>query len=459
MSENPNNLERTEHVTELHVPPKQKPERIDAYITKCVMHATRSRVQKAIDNGTVTVNGKPTKSNYKIKPNDYIKIVVMRLPPVQLIPQDIPLDVLFEDDDVLVINKPAGLAVHPGIGNRSGTLVNAVLWHIGLREALDVQGAEEEWEALDEDVIAEKYKLEEQRALEQLEQERQAELLKAQELAKESDDEDVEEDEDYDDEDDNEDHSRGMLVEYDEDEIENYVDDDEHFDHELVIDSEDTPHEIEEEVDEGSDDDEVLEIRANYKPDETRPGIIHRLDKNTSGVMVIGKSYETTLSLSNQFRDRTVTRSYVALVWGVVKEDTMLIEGDIGRSPRDRRLQAIVEKGGKYAATEVTVLERYDCATLIACKLRTGRTHQIRVHMASKHHSIIADNDYNGGEAALVRIHHLYRKKAQQVLGVIRRQALHARVLGFIHPVTKQQHYFETEMPADMQQALDILRS
>ncbi len=339
---------KIEHTHEFVITPGQSPERLDAFLTHSVMYATRTRVQKAIDDGTVTVNGTTSRSNYRIRPGDTIRLVVMKQPPIQLIPQDIPLNVVFEDKHLLVVNKPAGLTVHPGLGNRTGTLVNAVLWHMGVRDAIDLVNADEEREEID-----------------------------------------VEE---------------GFPI-----------------DHSLVLGT-----------------------------DAVRPGIVHRLDKDTSGLMVVGKNYEASLHLSNQFFERTVSRLYEALVWGVVKENTMLIEGDVGRSPRDRKLRAVLPRGGKYAATEVTVLERYACASLVQCKLRTGRTHQIRVHLSTMKHPVVGDPDYGGRETGVAAIHHLYRKTAKDLLELLPRQALHARTLGFTHPVSGKRLEFDSELPEDM---------
>ncbi|MDZ4745167.1 MAG: RluA family pseudouridine synthase [bacterium] len=346
---------KIEHTHEFVITRGQKPERLDAFLTHSVMYATRTRVQRAIDDGTVTVNGIASRSNYKVRPGDTIRLVVMKQPPIQLIPQDIPLDVVYEDDQLLVVNKPAGLTVHPGIGNRTGTLVNAVLWHMGVREAIDLVNEDEEREEID-----------------------------------------VEE---------------GFPI-----------------DHSAVLGT-----------------------------DAVRPGIVHRLDKDTSGLMVVGKTYEASLHLSNQFFERTVSRLYEALVWGVVKNDTMLLEGDVGRSPRDRKLRAVLPRGGKYAATEITVLERYSCASLIQCKLRTGRTHQIRVHMAAQKHSVVGDPDYNGRDEGVTAIHHLYRRTAQRLLDMMPRQALHAKTLGFTHPTTGKRLEFESELPPDMAHAREFL--
>ncbi len=362
----PNYPDKVEHVYTFDIPARQQTERIDAFITRSIEHATRTRVQRAIDRGSITVNGKPTKANYKIRPGDQIVVTVMKPPPLQLIPEEMPLDVLYEDESLIVVNKPAGLPVHPGFGNRVGTLVNGIMWHCGQREPIDVLKRRESWDD-DED-----------------EQEEPADQPELDELA--------------------------------------------------------------------SQEEEVLRSSA------VRPGVVHRLDKDTSGVMVIGKTYKATLALSEQFAARTVSRQYVALAWGVIRDDERLIEGELGRSTRDRKLMQVVEHGGKYAATDVTVVERYDCATLVTCRLRTGRTHQIRVHLSSIRHPIVGDDAYGGREAAFNGVHHLYRPQARAALNAIHRQALHARTLAFDHPVTKKRMEFSTAVPEDMLEAVKAVR-
>ena len=340
--------DQIEHTVEFTIPARQSPERLDAFVTRSIEHATRTRVQAAIDLGRVTVNGEPSRANYKIKPGDVIKVLVVKPPPMQLIPQDLPIEVLYEDDDIIVVNKAAGMPVHPGFGNRDGTLVNAVLWHMGKRDAIEVLGNREEW-------------------------------------------------------------------------------------------------------------DEENEAKM-FASAEVRPGIVHRLDKDTSGVMVVGKSYAATMALSNQFEARTVQREYLCLTWGVIKDDKRLIEGNIGISTRDRKLMAVVARGGKVAGTEITVIERYECTTLITCKLRTGRTHQIRVHLSHMRHPVFGDPDYGGREAAFNGVHHAYKRTAQLALTKIHRQALHARSLGFVHPLTKKEMSFASRVPADMAEVISIVR-
>lgn len=366
--------EPIEQVYELVVAPRQKADRLDAFITRSIEHATRTRVQKAIERGTVTVNGASSKANYKIRPGDVVRVVVHKPPPMQLVPEDIPLVILYEDEHLIVVNKPAGMPVHPGIGNRYGTLVNAILWHSGQRVPIDVLGNRESLEDVDD--------------------------------------------------------LEGEDPDEDENDVPSYSDTDEL----------------------GNNDEGVFSSAA------VRPGIVHRLDKDTSGVMVVGKTYDATVGLSQQFAARTVNREYVALAWGVVHEDALHIETSFGRSTRDRKLHAVLAHGGKYAATDVTVVERYTCATLITCKLRTGRTHQIRVHLAYKKHPLVGDKDYGGREAALTSIHHLFRRQAQSSLGLIQRQALHARSLAFTHPVTNERLEFTSSVPDDFLSVVNSLR-
>lgn len=371
--DDPNYPMRVEHIYEFVISVRQKPERLDAFITKSIVNATRTRVQRAIDQGSVVVNNNATRSNYKVRPADVIRVTVMKPPPLTLIPQDIPLTILFEDEHLLVIDKPSGILAHPGLGNRSGTLVNAVLWHIGFREPIDVLKRREGW---------------------------------------------------YDEEAENETKEEEPSEEIDGSDYEPW----------------------------GVDDSSVFESKG------MRPGIVHRLDKDTTGIMVIGKTYEATQGLAIQFADRTVSRQYVALAWGVVKDDSFLIESEIGRSPKDRKLRAVVERGGKYAGTEVTVLERYGCASLVMCKLKTGRTHQIRVHLSAKRHPLVGDADYGGRELAMNAVFHSFRRMAQIALSLIQRQALHAQSLGFTHPITKVRMTFESPIPPDMQACIDLFR-
>ena len=343
-----------EKVFEFKIPKGQTPERIDTYLTNAIYNATRTRVQKAIDDGNVTINGKPVKSSRKVQPNDLIVCKIMKAPPIELLPENIPLNIIYEDDYLLVVNKPADMCTHPGFGHRYGTLVNAVLYHFGLRSSIKIE-------------------------------------------------------DNFDDEDENE--------------------------------QDDEP-----EISEG-------EIFAG---DSIRPGIVHRLDKDTSGILVIAKNPEIHAKLSRQFADRTTEREYNALVWGVLKEDEGIIEGDIGRSLKNRKLFAVVKKDGKPAKTTFKVIERYKFATLVKLKLFTGRTHQIRVHLSHINHPVFGDTFYGGDKLVfngLPEVNNLARK----CLSMITRHLLHAKTLGFTHPFTKEFMRFESELPEDFKRIIDTI--
>jgi 23S rRNA pseudouridine1911/1915/1917 synthase len=361
------------------VPAKQTPMRLDVFLTEYIANATRSKVQTAIDAGNVSVNGVIAgKASRKVLPLDHIECRVMKPPPLTLVPEAIPLEICYEDDAVLVINKPAGMVTHPGFGNRYGTLVNAVLYHLGVREAIPLEASNDE-----------------------------------------------------------------------------------------VFDDERSTDEGEEHTD--TDDEELAppffapsgSESSLYSQDSVRPGIVHRLDKDTSGILVVSKEIACHAKLSKQFADRTAKRQYYALVWGKVKEDVGIIEGNIGRSSRDRKIMSVVAQGGKYACTEYEVIERFGACTLLALKLRTGRTHQIRVHCTSIHHPLVGDEAYGGlqpnisggnSNSAAIR-HHV-----TALLQAIPRQALHARTLGFTHPVNGSWMEFAAELPADFAAALEIAR-
>lgn len=326
-------------VVEVVVAPGQQPVRLDVYLTSVVRHATRTRVQEAIEAGMVSVNGVQRKASYKVQPGDRIECRLWRRPPIELVPEPIPLDILHEDADVLVINKPAGMVVHPAHGNRTGTVVNAVLYHMGERQSITVADLDEE------------------------------------------------------------------------------------------------------------DDEGII-----FASQAVRPGIVHRLDKDTSGVLVIAKHPLAAERLSEQFAKRQVHRFYHAFVWGIVKNDTGTIDAPIGRSTRNRKLFAVVERSGKHAVTTYRVLARYAFATFVELKLHTGRTHQIRVHMAWIGHPLIGDEGYGGAVPAYGGLHsRVLQSAAQRCLEVMQRQALHASVLGFYHPRTGEYMEFSTPLPADMQ--------
>ncbi len=314
--------------------PKQSLIRLDKFLFDRLANTSRNRIQVAAKAGNVFVNGRAAKPSQKVKPGDEISIV---LPypqrDVEILPENIPLEILYEDDHILVLNKQAGLVVHPGHGNWTGTLVNALLYHFG--KLPSVPGAE-----------------------------------------------------------------------------------------------------------------------------IPRPGLVHRLDKDTSGVMVIGKTEEALSHLARQFFDRTSDRRYNALVWGDFNEDEGVIEGNIGRSLRDRTVQFVFAEGdqGKPAITRYKVLERFRYVTLVECKLETGRTHQIRVHMQWKGHPLFNDAAYGGDRILKGTTFTKYRQFVENCFRLLPRQALHARTLDIDHPVTGKRMHFESPLPPDMQGVLDKWR-
>lgn len=314
------------------VDPGQELLRIDKFLIDRIPNTSRNRIQNAAKSGNILVNGEEIKPNYKVRPGDDIS-VVLPFPPRQLdlIPENIPLDIVYEDNDVVVINKQAGIVVHPGHGNYSGTLVNALLYHFG-------------------------------------------------ELPSQS--------------------------------------------------------------------------------EETRPGLVHRLDKNTSGIMVVAKTEHALSHLAKQFYDRTTDRRYWALVWGDMEEDEGTIEGNIDRSVRDRRIREVYPEGdkGKHAVTHYKVLERFGYVTLVECKLETGRTHQIRVHMKYIGHSLFNDPEYGGDKIRKGTVFSKYKQFVQNAFEVCPRQALHAKSLAFTHPVTGERMSFNSELPEDMATVIEKWR-
>lgn len=304
----------------------QEPLRIDKFLFSHLQHQSRSRIQKAATAGMVHVNGKPVKSNYKVKPADVVTIMMNRPPYDNTIePEDIPLDIVYEDDCLMVVNKPAGLVVHPGRGNWHGTLVNAVAWHL-----------------------------------------------------------------------------RNM---------------------------------------------------ASYDPNDPEVGLVHRIDKDTSGLLVIAKTPEAKTALAVQFFNKTTRRSYNALVWGNFSGDGGTIEGNIGRDIHDPLRMDVypAESGkGKWAVTHYKVLERFGFVTLVECVLETGRTHQIRAHMRSEGHPIFGDERYGGTEILRGERTASYKAFINNCLKLCPRQALHAKTLGFKHPLTGKQMDFSCDIAPDM---------
>jgi len=312
----------------------QEPLRVDKFLMNFVENATRNKIQQAAKNGNVYVNGETVKQNYKVKAGDEVK-VLFEHPPYEflLTPEDIPLDIVYEDDALLVVNKPAGMVVHPGHGNYSGTLINALVYH--------------------------------------------------------------------------------------------------------------------------------FENLPNNSSD--RPGLVHRIDKETSGLLVVAKTEDAMAHLSKQFFNKTSEREYVALVWGNVEDEEGKIEGNIGRHPKNR-LQNTVYEGdeadhGKPAVTHFKVLERFGYITMVSCKLETGRTHQIRVHMKHIGHTLFNDERYGGDKILKGTSFTKYKQFVDNCFKVLPRQALHAKTLGFEHPKTGEWLRFNSEIPDDIQQCIEKWRN
>ncbi|MFN4081886.1 MAG: RluA family pseudouridine synthase [Saprospiraceae bacterium] len=321
--------------------PKQSLIRLDRFLIDRLSNRSRSKVQSAIKAGSVLVDDREVKPNYKVKPGNKIKIILPRqLDQIyEIIPQNIPIDVVYEDDDVMVVNKPARLAVHPGVGIPSGTLVNAVAWR--LKEQM-----------------------------------------------------------------------------------------------ERLPDSED-------------------------QSETPRAGIVHRIDKDTTGLMVVAKNEVAMTHLAKQFHDHSIERRYQALVWGDPESDSGTIVGNIARNPNDRKLFMVFPEGevGKHAVTHWRVLERFYYVTLVECRLETGRTHQIRVHMKYSGHTLFGDPRYGGNQILKGAMHSKYRQFVENNLAMIPRQALHAKVLGFVHPRTGEKMRFESELPKDMTSVIERWRT
>lgn len=309
--------------------------RVDKFLTERMQRASRNRIQQAAEAGCILVNGRPVKSNYRVKPLDVISIVMDR-PRYEneIVAEDIPIDVVYEDDTVLVVNKPAGMVVHPGHGNYTGTLVNALAWHFR-----------------------------------------------------------------------------------------------------------DNP---------------------NYDVDDPRLGLVHRIDKDTSGLLVIAKTPDAKTHLGKQFFNKTTKREYTALVWGIPEPAVGRIEGNIGRNLRDRLQMAVFPPGsdqGKPAVTHYEVIEPLMHVALIKCVLETGRTHQIRVHMKSIGHTLFNDARYGGDETLRGERSASYNQFISNCKTLCPRQALHARTLGFVHPVTGEEMFFTSEIPSDMTALIEKWRS
>jgi len=311
----------------------QAPLRIDKFLNNKLEKTSRNRIQSAADAGSILVNGTPVRSNHKVKPLDVVTIVLPHPPrKLELIPQDIPINIVYEDDHLLVIDKEPGMVVHPGHGNYTGTLVNALMYH--------------------------------------------------------------------------------------------------------------------------------LKDNPMFKTGEERPGLVHRIDKNTSGLLVVAKTEPAMTHLAMQFFNKTSKRTYNALVWGEPPEEEGTITGNLGRSPKDRKKMTVFPDGdqGKHAVTHYRILERLGYVTLVECRLETGRTHQIRVHFQYIKHPLFNDNEYGGDQILRGTTFTKYKQFVTNCFNILPRQALHAKSLGFIHPATKKEMLFESELPADMTEVIEKWR-
>lgn len=304
--------------------------RIDKYLVSKFVNVSRNKIQNAVDAGCVRVNSKPVKSNYKIKGLDEI-IVLLPEPPrlTEILPENIPLNIVYEDKDLIIVNKSPGMVVHPAYANYDGTLQNALLFHF-----------------------------------------------------------------------------------------------------------------------------------KNNGEDETLPLLVHRIDKNTSGLMVVAKNEVSQSKLAAQFFDHSIERKYVALVWGDLKNDYGTITGHIGRSHDNRKVMAVFPDGeiGKHAVSHYKVIERFRYLTLVECQLETGRTHQIRAHFKYIGHPLFSDESYGGSKILKGTTFTKYKQFVENCFSMLNRQALHAKVLGFIHPSTNEKIYFEADLPEDMMTVIEKWR-
>lgn len=313
----------------------QEPLRIDKFLMTRIEGATRNKIQQAIDNEMVLVNDKPVKTNYKVKPGDKLIVFDNRNPESSdIIPENIPLNIVYEDDDILIIDKPAGMVVHPGSGNPNGTLINGVAWHLKQQNP-----------DLDDSTLP-------------------------------------------------------------------------------------------------------------------RFGMVHRIDKNTTGLLVLAKTPKAMSDLAKQFFNHTVHRRYIALVWGQFENPEGTVTAHVGRHLRFRKLFTAYPDGdhGKDAITHYKVLEQFNYVSLVECRLETGRTHQIRVHMQYIGHPLFNDDFYGGDRIVKGTVFTKYKQFVDNSFALCPRHALHARELGFIHPVTRKQMHFESPLPADMEQVIDKWR-
>ena len=310
----------------------QEPLRVDKFLMNFIENASRNKIQQSARDGYVHVNGNPVKVNYKVKGGDIVTVEYKNPPREhELIPQDIPINIIYEDDDILIVNKEAGMVVHPGFGNWEGTLVNALAFHF---KNLPNMG------------------------------------------------------------------------------------------------------------------------------DDTRPGLVHRIDKNTSGILIIAKNEKSMTVMGDKFANRDLNRRYLALVWGDMKEDDGTITGHIGRSLKNRKVMDVFPDGefGKHAVTHWKVVERLGYTTLVECKLETGRTHQIRAHFKHIGHPLFNDEEYGGDRILKGTTFTKYKQFVQNCFKICDRQALHAKSLGFLHPTTEKEMNFDSDLPEDFSILLDKWR-
>jgi 23S rRNA pseudouridine1911/1915/1917 synthase len=315
------------------VDPGQSLLRIDRYLSSRIENTSRTRIQDAANAGNILVNNIPVKPNYRVNPDDLIQIVLPNPPrEIELIPQNIPLNIIFEDDDVVVVNKVPGMVVHPAYGNYTGTLVNALMWHF-----------------------------------------------------------------------------------------------------------KDLPL---------------------FSSGDLRPGLVHRIDKDTSGILVIAKNELSLNRLSKQFYDRTTDRRYIAVVWGIPDPENGTITGHVGRNIRDRKIMQVFPDGsqGKPAVTHYKLIENLGYLSVVECKLGTGRTHQIRVHFSYTGHPLFNDSEYGGDRILKGTTFSKYQQFVKNCFQILPRQALHAKSLAFDHPVTGKRLMFESELPDDMRQLIEKWR-
>ena len=309
----------------------QDPLRVDKFLINRIENATRNKIQQAAKLGAIKVDGKTVKSNYKVKGGDNIK-VLFSYPPHEnlLVAEDLPIEIIYEDEELIVVNKAAGMVVHPGHGNYTGTLINGLLYHF-----------------------------------------------------------------------------------------------------------------------------EKLPLNSN-----NRPGLVHRIDKDTSGLLVVAKTEESMVNLAKQFHDKISARKYVALVWGGVKEEEGMIEGNIGRNPKNRLQMTVFPDGnsGKTAITHYRIIESLGYVTLVECSLETGRTHQIRVHMKHIGHTLFNDERYGGNKILKGTTFTKYKQFVDNCFKILPRQALHAKTLGFVHPTNNEWLSFSCDMPEDMSHCIEKWR-